>query len=405
MTKTSEGLVILAVAVLALIGSTQVAKAQDAKATGPVVYSVSNDDEPLGETGNFNSGSVFVNGVYKAKISTGSYGIGGGYLGIHSVDIDVINSQTQCVFLADAGGVDGSGRRSDIFAYNAVTGTGGRFVSPDGYNGTLYGIGLAHSEGALVVAWAGTGILETFAIGGDCSLTSYRESASGIGLGGGTVDQIAVAPNGKYAVATYDDGSYGVYSLNGVLIGEPVQYNSSCAQNVTLFGVPIGIAISPDSSTVYLDCLVGENGAVIDAFAVKNPSVTVTNGPLTAAGGTPINGSITMGLSANGRVLYIVGTFSGSIESADVSGTAVTANGCDNLLMPGYNAQWIYPGTVSVLGSGGGQGLAVPETAFGNTPDSYVELLAINANHCLTAVKQGTDANSLHALSGASFLK
>jgi hypothetical protein len=58
-----------------------------------------------------------------------------------------------------------------------------------------------------------------------------------------------------------------------------------------------------------------------------------------------------------------------------------------------------------VLGSDAGKGLAIPETAFGNTPYSYVELIKIDANNCLTAVKQGTDANSLHALSGASYLK
>jgi hypothetical protein len=404
MRATHKIFLMFAAVALAIGGFAHVTKAQDAKSSGPVVYSVSNDDVPLGYNGDFSSGSVFVNGAYKTKISTNSYGIGGGYLGIHSVDIDVVNSKNECIFISDAGGVSGNGP-GDIFAYNAATRSGTNVVSALGYNGTLYGIGLAHSGNVLVAAWAGSGELETFTIGAGCSLTSSKSSATGFGLGGGTADGLAIAPNGKYVVATYDDGSYGVYPLSGAMISAPVQYNSSCSTNMNLFGLPIGIAISPDSSTVYMDCLVSVNGAVIDVFTAANPSVTLTNGPLTAAGGTPINGSITMGLSANGTALYIVGTFSGSIESTNVSGTSVTANGCSNVTPPGYNSQWIYPGTISILGSGAGKGATVPETAFGNTPDSYIELLKIDASNCLSAVKQGTDSNSLHALSGASYLR
>jgi hypothetical protein len=396
-------LFLFAVMALAIFGSTRLAEAQHAKSSGQTVYSVSNDDVPLGYNGHANSGSVFVNGVYTTKIRTGSYGIGGGYLGIHSVDIDIVDSSNECLFLSDAGGVSGAGP-GDIFAYDAATHSGSRTLSAFGYNGNLYGIGLQHSGNVLVAAWGGSGELETFTIGTGCSLTPSNSSASGFGLGGGTVDGLAIAPNGTFAVATYEDGSYGFYPLNGASISAPAQYFSNCS-NSLFFGVPVGIAISPDSSFVYLDCLYGENGALIDAFAAADPSVTVTNGPVTASGGVPINGSVTMGLSPDGTILYIVGTFSGSLESANVSGTSVTANSCTNLLLPGYNSQWIYPGTISVLGEGAGEGLVIPETAFGNTPDSYVQLVKIEANQCLEAVAQGTDANSLHALSGASYLK
>lgn len=401
MTKTLN--TFLMVAVATLCSFTPAANAQHSPSYGRGVYTVLNDDTPAGENGHRNSGSVFVNGLYKTKFNTGSYGMGGGYLGLHNVDIDVVDNQNVCVFLADAGGVSGSGP-GDIFAYNAATLSGTRVVSALGYNANLYGLGLVHSGNVLLADWAGSGELETFTIGAGCSLTPTNSSATGLGLSGGSADGIAIAPNGEYVAATYDDGSYGVYPLNGATLGAPAQYNSSC-NNEVLFGVPIGIAISPDSSTVYVDCLYGENGAVIDAFTAANPSVSVTNGPLTAAGGLILRGSVTMGLSPDGTVLYIVGTFSGVVESANVSGTSVTPNSCDNLLLPGYNSQWIYPGTISVLGSGAGQGLAIPETAFGHTPDSYLELLTIDANHCLTAVQQGTDKNSKHALSAASYLR
>jgi hypothetical protein len=395
MTKGIHAFLILAFAIGC--GLAQSARAQ--RTTG-VVYSVSNDDRPLSE-GRLNSASIFENGVYRGKALTGSYGIGGGYLGIHSIDIDFINHRDACIFVADAGGVSGNGP-GDIFAYNASTQIGTIVESAFGYNGTLYGISLVHQGNVLIAGWAGSGELETFTIGAACSLTPAKSSANGHGLSGNTVDGLAIAPNGKYAVATYEDNSYGVYPLNGATIGEPAQYVSNCS-SPTWFGSPVGIAISPDSSTVYLDCLYGLDGALIDAFTAVNPSVTVTNGPITAAGGTAVNGSVTMALSPNGKVLYIVGTFSGALESANVSRTSVTANGCANIEMPGYNTQWIYPWTISVLGTGAGQGASIPETAFGNTPDSYVELLAIDGNNCLVPMVQGTDTNSLHALSGAAY--
>src|ERR1700685_2609199 len=98
MTKTLKILLILAVVVIT--GLAHIAKAQDAKSSGPAVYSVLNDDVPLGYDGHFNSGSVFVNGVYTSKINTDSYGIGGGYLGIHNTDIDVVDGQNECIFLS-----------------------------------------------------------------------------------------------------------------------------------------------------------------------------------------------------------------------------------------------------------------------------------------------------------------
>jgi hypothetical protein len=399
MKKINNAFLIFAVVAVCLL---QLASAQNTKASGPTVYSVSNDDVPNYEN-HHSSGSVFVNGVYTAKINTHSYGIGGGYLGSHDIDIDIVNTQNECVFISDAGGVSGNGP-GDIFAFNVATRTGTNVVSAFGFNANLYGVSVVHVGNVLIAGWAGSGALETFTIGTGCSLTPTNSSAPGIGLGGGTVDGLAVAPNGQYAVATYEDNSYGVYPLSGSSIGAPAQYAASCSQNPNLMATPVAIAISPDSSTVYLDCLYGENGAVIDVFTAANPSVTVTNGPITAAGGTPVNGSVTMSLSPNGKVLYIVGTFSGVIESANVNGTSVTANNCDNFLMPGYNSQWIYPGTISVLGTGAGQGLSIPEVAFGNTPDSYVQLLKIDANNCVSATTQGTDANSKHALSGATYL-
>lgn len=399
MAKTPRLFVIFAVVVVSSWMSA-VAK----KAKSPTVYTVVNDENTPDSNGHFNSGSVYVDGVYTARIVTGSYGIdGGGYLGNHSVDIDVLNNQTQCVFIADAGGVSGNGP-GDVYAYNLATHSGTRTESALGYNGNLYGMSLEHKANVLIVGWAGSGALETFTIGKNCTLTSSGSSANAMGLNLGTVDEFAIAPNGQFVAATYEDGSYGVYPLSGTTISAPAQYESNC-NNPPYYAVPVGIAISPDSSTVYLDCLYGEDGALIDTFAVSNPRVTITNGPINAAGGTPVNGSVTMGLSPDGTVLYVVGTFSGAIESTNVSGTSVTPNSCSNFVPPGYNSEWIYPGTIDVLGTGAGQGLAIPQTAFDNTPDSYLELLRIDSKHCLSAVTQGTDANSMYALSGASYVK
>ncbi len=394
----------LALALVIGLGSfAQLAKAQGA------VYTVVNDDVCVTcDLVPPNHASVFINGKYQTEIKpdSDSYGTGDIY-GTPLVDIDFVSNEDECIFFSDGGGTGGQGP-GDIAYYNYATGTGKAKIVTSGVKGNGYpsGIALAHAGSVLVAGWTGEApTLETFTIGSGCSLKSSKSSASGVGGNGGSLVNMAVAPNGKFVVATYYDGTYGYYPLSGTALGKPQLFTSNCF--TTLGYLPTGIAISSNSEYVYLDCLLGLGqeplGATIDAFAAADPGVTVTNGPLTAAGGLPVGTSATMGLSAGGNALYLVATYGEVVESTDVSGTSVAANSCPNLTLQGYESLWFYAGTINVLGAGAGTVAVVTEEGYA-FPDSHVQLLDIGSGNCLTEGAFGYESNSNLAFSGASYL-
>jgi len=390
MSKTVKIFLMFAVVAMAGGGFAHVAKAQ-AK-----LYTILNDNICDGcIAGQLNSGTVFINGEPVSRIMTGSYGNGGGYLAMPRVDIDV-TSGSKCVYLADAGGVSGTGP-GDIAVISYPTLVGLQ-TSNFGGNGYAFGIGLAQRGSVLAASWTSSGTLETFTIGANCALGTGTAITT-VGLNGGEVDGLEIAPNGSFIAVTYNDGSYGMVSLSGTTLGTVSQFISNCYKTLSI--EPTGVAIDPTSTYVYMDCG-GSTGAVIDAYNVSTPGTTVTNGPLVAAGGPGVFGSNTMGLSANGAAIYIVGNISGSAESANVGGTAVAANSCSNVSLPGFGSVWMYAGSINVFGSGSGIGAAVAES--GISPSSFVQVLTSGAGNCLTITKQaGREQNSYFALSGASY--
>jgi len=386
----------LALTAMVMGGFARVAKAQD-------VFTVQNDDVYLGYNGQFNSGSTYINAVYHGKLSTGSYGLGGSYFGVSTVNID-LTSGGKCVFIADAAGVSGSGP-GDIASFDFPNFIA-NYTSNFGGNGDFYGITLADSGSVLVAGWTASGTLETFNVGPGCTLT-MGTSITTSGLNGGPIDGLAVASNGKFIALTYDDGSYSAVALHGANLGiVSGPHFSNCANTLGL--QPTGVAIDPSSLYVYMDCFGGVT-ATIDAYNVNTPAQTVTNGPLNAAGGKAVYGSNTMALSPDGKILYIVGTFSGSVETAQVNGTSVEANSCRNASLPGYDSQWLYPGSINVGGGkAGGDGAVVAEAGYGYTANSYIEFLTSSGSEpdiCVSPDKQGIDTNSEFALSAASYAK
>ena len=121
--------------------------------------------------------------------------------------------------------------------------------------------------------------------------------------------------------------------------------------------------------------------------------------------------------SATERILppktNIVGTFSDSVETATPNGTSVVDAGCPsgNVTLPGgYFAggtQWIYAGSINVLGKIGANkgGAVVAEAGFGETNYNYVQELRNGEGNCLDVGRQGTDTNSDLGLSAASILE
>lgn len=115
-----------------------------------------------------------------------------------------------------------------------------------------------------------------------------------------------------------------------------------------------------------------------------------------------------MALAPNGTTVYIVGTYSGSLQTLTfnpTNGTLAYLNNCDNPSLAGYNTQWYYPGNVALAGtSGTGTALFVAEGGFGaNGNNSYIGVLSASTTGCLKYVKQGTDPNSQWLESIASY--
>jgi len=233
--------------------------------------------------------------------------------------------------------------------------------------------------------------------------------------GGGGIDGVAITSDGKYYLTTTDDGHYEVGSVSGTTLGTPTAYLSTC--DTTYGALPTGTATFVNTVTNtdygYVDCS-GAQAALIDAFNFTTPGTITENGPLSALGGTAIYDSYSMGISVDGHLMDILGTFSGSVETANVSnvsGVTVTDAGCPtgNLSLPGYGSTWTY-GTIDVLGSSltMSGGAVVTEGSFGLTTSSYEqELVNSNSNShpCLSLYRtQGSNngASDL-ALSGASF--
>jgi sugar lactone lactonase YvrE len=375
------------------------------------LYVATNDDVAKGGAG-FNSTTLYsgtpasLKAIPGSPFSTGSYGGGGGYFGTPRANINV-TPNGDCIFVADAGGTSGLGP-GDIAAFSFSKNTlnlVGRTSSAVGGNGDLDGIGIVVRGNILYASWSATGQIETFIVSPACVLTPTKMSAPAIGLNGGAIDDMAVDHAQRVLVATYADGSVGAYKLDrltgGITPGR--QFIANCF--TTQGGLPVGVAIDAQSHWALFDCL-GGTGAVIDVTDLRTFKSSQTYGPLTAAGGTAIFESNTMALSLDNSTLYIAGTYSGSVESAnfDKLTGVVTANSCDNATVPGHESLYEYFGNITVTGMGMGNTVELALVGVGDSGNnSYVDTLTVGSGGCLTQAGQFTDPTSPVVISESSF--
>jgi hypothetical protein len=394
MSKTLKIFLMLSLVAMVMGGFAHVTRAQ-------IVFTAQDDDIYNGYNGNYNSASFYVDGVYRGKLDTGSYSQGGGG-GLGSPRIVINNAGGgNCVFISDSGGISGGGP-GDIGVFD-VPDFIANYTSNYGGNGYNDGIALASAKTVLVAGWTASNTLETFNIGAGCTLS--KGTAITLTGGGGAIDGLAMALSGKFVVVTFGDGAYAVVKLDGATLGaENGPYVSNCYKTQGL--IPTGVAVNPTGSYAYMDC-VGTAPATIDAFKVSTPNVTVTN-TLSAKGGTAIVGSVALGLSSDGKLMDILGWYSGAVETALVDGTTITDAGCPsgNVSLPGYGSTWLTPGTINVLGTSasGGGGAVVAEAGWGQSKKSYVQELFNTPNFCLSIGPLGTDPNSEFGVSATSVI-
>ena len=315
-------------------------------------YLVTNDDVAAFIT-TVSFYSIAANGriTLQQTVSTGGYGIGGGYFGANRLAI-LNSSDNQCVYASEALTGDIVG-----IAVGTLTMTSSTLGSASD-TGTSNGIGLATNGQYLYASYTDSSNIGTFQIQPGCSL-SFINDVSVIGLQGGTVDAMAV--HGNLMVVTYGDGSIESFNISG---GTPVsnsdEQNSTAAISAQGATFPSAIDITQDGHfAVFGDT---STAMVVEVSDISSGQLTKTI-PYQNVGSISSSNIL---LSPDETMLYISDTQGDRVSAAFFNKTTGQLGaGCTSNLLKRYSIHWSYLGGLaqaSTSGNGGG----VYAAEFGN---------------------------------------
>jgi hypothetical protein len=315
-------------------------------------YLVTNDDlAPFFSSVSFYS--IGTNGLINLQetVSTGGYGIGGGYFGLNR--LAVLNSgDNQCVYASDATTGDIVGVA--VSTFTAVSSTFGSAND----TGASNGIGLAMNGQYLYASYTDSSDIGTFLIQPNCSL-SFINDVTVIGLQGGIID--AMVAHGNLLVVTYGDGSIESFNISG---GTPVSngdaQNSTAAINAQGATYPSAIDITQDGHfAIFGDTA---TSIVVEVSDLSSGKLTPT---VVYKIGFSISASNIL-LSPDETMLYISDTQGDRVSAAFFNAnTGVLTPGCASGLLKGYSSNWSYLGALA-LASATGNGGGVYVAEFGN---------------------------------------
>ncbi len=317
-------------------------------------------------------------------VSTGGTGNGGGYFAEATQSIAHDGAAT-CVFAGDAGSGDIAAMK--VIPTSPFLSVVSNYTSPDGDAASNYGLGITISGSYLYANYTGNTFnggaenpsIGVWKIGAGCKLSFVTHLTNVAGMNGGTVDGMAVTPNGKYLVVGYGDGSVGSYAIGAGSI-------SLISQELTS-GYTVGsgayagsVAISSNGAWAIFGDFSGSNSTQLDVAKIGS------NGALAATvayGGT---GSLGAGVDTNGiqlspdnKFIYVVDTYTGqetTVSFDSTTGVVSYPHACLTSLN-GYNANWLFVSQVAtVVPSGSGSGLYVSESFLNGS--SYIGLLQVN---------------------------
>lgn len=359
---------------------------------GATHYLVTNDDlAPFISSVSFYS--IGTHGLINLQqtVSTGGYGIGGGYFGLNR--LAVLNSgDNQCVYASDA-------TTGDIVGVAVSTFTvGGSAVGSENDTGASNGIGLAINGQYLYASFTDSSNIGTFQIQPGCNL-SFINDVSVIGLQGGIID--AMVAHGNLLVVTYGDGSIESFNISG---GTPVsngdKQNSTAAISAQGATYPSAIDITQDGHfAIFGDT---STSLVVEVSDISSGKLTPT---VVYKTGFSISSSNIL-LSPDETMLYISDTQGDRVSAAFFDkNTGTLSAGCASNLLKGYSSHWSYLGGLALASTtGNGGGVYVAE--FGDP--GTIAMIEVNASGGKCYMKEAThspkmDPNSAGLLSIGNF--
>jgi hypothetical protein len=338
-------------------------------ATAQTNYLVANDDQSGVVREGVSFYTVGTNGelTRKKEVSTGGFGISGGYFGADRIRT-LKNGSQGCVYSSEA-------TTGDIVGIVVSTLTvGGSAKGSDTDGGTSNGIGLAMNSQYLYASFTDSNTIGTFTVQTGCSLTFLNDTPVA-GLQGGVINGMAV--HGNMLIATYTDGSIESFNISG---GTPVsngdeQYSSATvnSQGATY---PNSVDITKDGHyAIFGDTSTAVVAEVSDISSGKLTKTVVYNSK------TSINSSNVM-LSPDETVLYVANTEGDAVTAIFFDKTTGKLSpGCTSGAIKGLSANWSYLGGLALISqSGTGGGVYVAE--FGAPSGIGIMRLKVSGGTC-----------------------
>jgi hypothetical protein len=356
--------------------------------------------------------------LYNSSLSPGGviapgFGWGNGGLDF-SIPLVTIDKSTGCVVVADTYGPGGNGI-SDFWTIDTTLHTHGPFISSHKYSGTLYGLGLAAYGGYLVANYTGSGILETWKFGSNCTLAETGFMASAHGAQGGVVDGMTNYKNEFLAVA-YNDGSVGTFLLPDL---QPATLPVVTGGYKGYGGIPTQVDVWQNGTHLYL--VVGNAyddffGTLWDLYEICTASCPsgVTLGQIygdittynTSGSDAPIYTSVSFVLDQAHNTVHAIG--GGDWEAGpclsscvDVATDTITTtgvvsdSGCTSAaVITGWTASpgWFLPGTGAL--SGDGTVIYVAMAGFGYNGSNGSIAIVPDTGGCASGTVNGATGGS-----------
>jgi 6-phosphogluconolactonase (cycloisomerase 2 family) len=325
----------------------------------------------------------------QSNVSTGGYGIVGGFFGTSRVS-SIPSISAPCVYVSDAASNDIAS--ISLQSQQVV----GNFSGSQTDDGSANGIGLAVNQNYLYASFTASKTIGTFGLQSGCGLT-FLGDVSATGLQGGSVTGMAV--NGKILVVAYGDGSIQSFNITG---GMPVSNNDLKNSNGYISGnlnLPSGVDITQDGRFAIFGDI--STSTVVEVSYIGTGKLWGTS---VYTAGTGDN-SAAIRLSPDQSLLYIANSEGGSVTAAFFNkATGRVSPGCASPLT-GFNGRPWLGSVVTRDTTGTGNVLYVAEFGrdyleINHGPSSAIGVLTITSNGKTCTLTEATGSPQLTSFPG-----